>query len=84
MSSSLKLERKQKKFFKSISNSRISLSFLLIFRERIALKEPRSNTEIVIKKADKGTTTVIMNKNDNILEGQVQLDDKQNYTVLEA
>ena len=30
MSSSLKLERKQKKFFKSISNSRISLSFLLI------------------------------------------------------
>ena len=63
---------------------RISLSFLLIFRERIALKEPRSNTEIVIKKADKGTATVIMNKNDNILEGQVQLDDRQNYTPLEA
>ena len=56
----------------------------LPYRERIALKELRSNTEIVIKKADKGTTTVIMNKNDKIQEDQVQLDDGQNNTPLEA
>ena len=52
--------------------------------ERIALKELRSNTEIIIKKADQGTTTVIMNKNDKIQEDQVQLDDRQNNTPPEA
>ena len=34
--------------------------------------------------ADKGTTTVIMNKNDKIQEDQVQLDDRQSNTPLEA
>jgi len=53
-------------------------------RECIALQELRSNTEIVIKKAVKGTTAAIMNKNGKIQEGQVQLDDRQNYMPLEA
>ena len=44
----------------------------------------RSNSEIIITKADKGTTTVIMNKTDKIQEGQVQLDDRKNYMPLEA
>ena len=56
----------------------------LPFRERIALKELRSNTEIVIKRVDKGTTTVIMSKDDEIQEGEVQRDDRKNYTPLEA
>lgn len=33
--------------------------------------------KIHIKKADKGTTTVIMNKKDKIQEGQVPLDDRK-------
>ena len=41
----------------------------LPFKERKALRELRSNSEIIIKKADKGTTTVIMNKTDKIQEG---------------
>ena len=51
----------------------------LPFKERKALRELRSNSEIIIKKANKGTTTVIMNKTDKIQEGQVQLDDRKNY-----
>ena len=54
------------------------------FKERKALKELRSNSEIIIKKADKGTTTVIMNKTDKIQEGQVQLDDRKNGMPLET
>ena len=56
----------------------------LTFKERTALRELRSNSEIIIKKADKGTTTVIMNKTDKIQEGQIQLDDRKNYMPLET
>ena len=56
----------------------------LPFKERKALRELRSNSEIIIKKANKGTTTVIMNKTDKIQEGQVQLDDRKNYMPLET
>ena len=38
---------------------------------------------IVLKKADKGTTTVIMNRKDKLNEGQVQLDDIHNYRPLD-
>ena len=50
--------------------------------ERKAIKDLRPNSDIVIKKADKGTTMVIMNTKDKIQEGQVLLDDKNNYTPL--
>ena len=56
----------------------------LPFKERKALRELRSNSEIIINKADKGTTTVIMNRTDKIQEGQVQLDDRKNYMPLET
>ena len=56
----------------------------LAFKERTALRELKSNSEIIIKKADKGTTTVIMNKTDKLQEGQVQLDDRKNYMPLET
>ena len=52
------------------------------FEERKAIKDLRSNSDVVIKKADKGTTTVIMNTKDKLQEGQVLLDDKNNYTPL--
>ena len=48
-------------------------------KERKAIKDLRSNSDVVIKKADKGTTTVIMNTKDKLQEGQVLLDDKNNY-----
>ena len=51
--------------------------------ERSALKELSHDKNIVLKKADKGTTTVIMNRKDKLNEGQVQLDDIHNYRPLD-
>ena len=51
--------------------------------ERNALKELSRDKKIVQKKADKGTTTVIMNKEDKLNEGQVQLDDIHNHRPLD-
>ena len=56
----------------------------MLFKERKALRELSSNSEIIIKKTDKGTALVIMNKTDKIQEGQVQLDDRKNYMPLET
>ena len=42
--------------------------------ERRALKELINNKEIILKKADKGTTTVAMNRENKINEGQKQTD----------
>ena len=55
----------------------------LSYNERKAIRELRTNSEINIKKADKGTKTVIMNKQDKIQEGLIQLDDRNNYVPLE-
>ena len=51
--------------------------------ERNVLKELSPDQNIVLKKADKRTTTVIMNKTDKLNEGQVQLDDIHNYRPLD-
>ena len=51
--------------------------------ERKAIKDLKSNHDINIKKADKGTTTVITRRHDKIKEGQIQLDDLDNYRPLE-
>ena len=47
-------------------------------KEHEALTELKQNKDINLKKADKGSTTVVMNKTDKIREGQIQIDDKQN------
>ncbi|XP_068756630.1 uncharacterized protein [Montipora capricornis] len=52
-------------------------------KERTAIKDLRNNHDINVKKADKGTTTVIMSRHDKIKEGQVQLDDLDNCRPLE-
>ena len=44
--------------------------------ERKAIRELKENSEINIKKADKGTTTVIMNKIDKIKEGMSLIEAK--------
>ena len=45
-----------------------------------ALKELINNREeIIVKKADKGTTTVVTNTENKFNEGQIQLDDRNNY-----
>ena len=41
------------------------------------------NTKINLKKADKGTTTVIMNKEDKLKGGQIQLDNTDHYKPIE-
>ena len=51
----------------------------LPFKEQQAIKELKQNTNINVKKADKGTTTVIMNTEDKITEGQILLDKDKNY-----
>ena len=51
--------------------------------KRKAIKELKNNHDINIKKADNGTTTVIMSIHDKIKEGQTQLDDLDNYRPLE-
>ena len=51
--------------------------------ERKAIKDLKSNHDINIKKVDKGTTTVIMSRHDKIKEGQIQLDELDNYRPLE-
>ena len=44
--------------------------------EQRVLKELINNKEIILKKADKGTTTVVMNRENKINEGEIQLDEK--------
>ena len=51
--------------------------------ERKVLKDLKNNTKINLKKADKGTTTVVMNKEDKIKEGQSQLDNTDHYQPLD-
>ena len=52
--------------------------------EVIALKELKNNPAKNLKKADKGATTVIMDKTDKINEAQVQLDNREHYKPLKA
>ena len=54
----------------------------LSHNEYKALTELKKNTDIVLKKADKGTTTVIMNKCDKIQEAQIQLNNREHYKPL--
>ena len=51
--------------------------------ERKALKTLQENPDINLKKADKGTRTVVLNTEDKILEGQIQLDNPEHYKPLE-
>ena len=53
----------------------------LSFGERKALRELSRDKSIILKKADKGSTTVIMSREDKINEGQVLLDDINNLTT---
>ena len=48
-----------------------------------ALKDLKNNTKIYLKKADKGTTTVVMIKDDKIKVGQSQLDNTDHYQSLD-
>lgn len=50
--------------------------------ERETLKASKCVTEINCKKADKRTTTVVMNTQNKIKEGQTLLDNKDNYKPL--
>ena len=52
-------------------------------KEREALKTLKTNNEINLKKTDKGTTTVVLSKQDKINEGQIQLNNKDHYMPLE-
>ena len=51
--------------------------------EHKAVKELQNNTAINLKRADKGSTTVILNKGNKIQEAQVQLDNRDPYRPLE-
>ena len=51
--------------------------------EHKAVKELQNNTAINLKRVDKGSTTVILNKGDKIQEAQVELDNRDHYCPLE-
>ena len=51
--------------------------------ERQALKELSRNKSIILKKSDKGNTTVLMSRQDKLNEGQVLLNDLNNYRPLD-
>ena len=51
--------------------------------ERKAIRKLKENSELNIKKADKGTTTVIMNKTDKIKEGMTLIEVKEHYRPFE-
>ena len=51
--------------------------------ERKAITKLKNYIEMNVKKADKGTTIVIMNKRDKTQKGQILQDDRNNYTTLE-
>ena len=50
--------------------------------ERCVLKELSRDENVILKKADEGTTTVIMNREHKRHEGQVLLNDINNYRPL--
>ena len=50
----------------------------------MALDTLRSYKQINLKKADKGTSTVVMNREDKINEGQIQLNVIEHYRSLET
>ena len=60
-----------------------ALPFNLSHNEHKALLELKNNTEINPKEANKGTTTVIVNKCDKIQEGQTHLNNREHYRSLE-
>ena len=55
----------------------------LPLNKRKTITKLKNYSEINVKKADKGTTIVIMNKRDKTQKGQILLDDRNNYTPLE-
>ena len=52
--------------------------------ERLALRSLRENKDIVINKADKGSTVVVLNKKDYIEEGLKHLDSPYVYKQLKS
>ena len=51
--------------------------------ERQALTELSRNKSIILKKSDKGNTTVLMSRQDKLNEGQVLFDDLNNYRPID-
>ena len=47
------------------------------------LRQLSQTTDIIIKKADKGSAIVVMNATDNLREGYCQLSDSNFYTKLD-
>ena len=51
-------------------------------KKRAAIQSLKRNKNIIIKPADKGGATVILNRSDYIKEGKNQLNHQQNYQPL--
>ena len=52
-------------------------------KKHIAVKGLKHNTAINLKKADKGSTTMILNVTDKLQDGMVQLNNRDHYLPLE-
>ena len=67
----------------SFNNSRINSSDFRMFKNcNLAYKSLKSNSQIVILKADKGTSFVILNKDDYIIKMDTILEEKTKFIKL--
>jgi len=73
-------EIKQK--ISEIPTDNIEIKHNLSHNERIALKELTNNKNLVINKADKGSTIVVQDRSNNIADGLLHLSDTSTYTPL--
>ena len=79
----LKAISKKREFYLQKHNLQ-SLRTICLTQNKKRLKRLEKNTNINLKKADKGTRTVVLNTEDKIQEGQVQLDNIEHYRPLES
>ena len=52
--------------------------------ERKALRELKCNTDLIINKADKGSTIVVQNRANHIIDASEHLNDPYTYKVLDG
>ena len=67
-----------------MNNSNTKNNYNIPKKERLALERLSSNDDIIIKKADKGGATVVMNKSDYNKGILTILEDKETYSVVES
>jgi len=67
----------------TLDNTKLKKHNNLTRKERLALKESSTNHQLIINKADKGSTIVVRHRSDYIHEGLIHLSDTKTYKKLD-